>query len=70
MIPPPIISKVKGLIPLLNIALTSAQNELHLQTLSENNVVRRRDYAGHERNTYGLMPNLQYELWKSPLLIS
>ena len=70
MIPPPMISKVKGLIPLLNIALSSAQNELLQQTLSEYNTVRIRDCTGHERNIYGLMPNLQYELWKSPLLIS
>ena len=56
------ISKMKGLIPLLKIALTSAKNELHLQTLSENNVVGERDCTGHERNTYGLMKNLQYQI--------
>ena len=52
MKPPPIISKVKGLIPLLKIALPSAQNELLLQTLSENNVVGERDCARHEKKQW------------------
>ena len=49
MIPAPMISKMKGLISLLKIALTSAQNELPLQTLSENNAVGERDCARHEK---------------------
>ena len=49
MTPPPIISKVKGLIPSQNISLSSAQNELLLQTLSENNDVGERDCVGHEK---------------------
>ena len=49
MIPPPMISKMKGLIPLLNIALYSAQSELFVHATSEDNAVREGDYVGHEK---------------------
>ena len=59
MIPPPIISKLKGSIPLLNIALTSAQNGSLMQATSEDNVVREGDCAGHERKHMAQCQNLQ-----------
>ena len=49
MIPPPMISKVKGLIPLLEISPSSAQNEPFVQATSEDNDVGKEDCAGHER---------------------
>ena len=59
MKPPPMISKVKGFIPLLKIALTSAQNESLVQATSEDNVVREGDCAGHERKHMAQCQNLQ-----------
>ena len=62
MIPPPMISKLKGLIPLLNIALSSAQNEPFVQATSEDNVVGEGECDGHEKKHMAQCQNMQYQL--------
>ena len=59
MIPPPMISKLKGLIPLLKISLTSAQNEPFVQATSKDNAVREGECAGHEKKHMAQCQNLQ-----------
>ena len=54
--------QVKGLIPLLNIALSSAQNEPFVQATSEDNDVGERDCAGHEKKHMAQYQNMKYQL--------
>ena len=66
MIPPPMISKVKGLIPLLKIAPSSAQNEPFVQATSEDNVVGEGDCTGHEKKHMAQCQNIKYRLLGFP----
>ena len=60
------ISKVKGLIPFLKIALTSAQNEPLVQATSKDTTVRKGDCAGHERKHMAQCQNMKYQLQGFP----